>query len=174
MYQEKRSFCLLVLGGSLVLISGCASKPSSFSVSQRSGSGVKDIQTDIVLDDRQIESLERTAKKQLGIKYKYGGNTPSEGFDCSGFIRFVFNESANINLPRTVEDMSLLGKRISVEKAKTGDIIFFGSQGKAFHAGISLGNGRFIHAPSSGGRVRIESMNSAYWKKNLLTTRSFR
>lgn len=101
-----------------------------------------------------------------GTPYKYGGNSPETGFDCSGFVRYVFNQAANLTLPHGARAISQLGKAIPVEQLQPGDLVFFNTLKKAFsHVGIYMGNGRFIHAPSSGGGVHIVDMNDPYWAK---------
>ncbi len=101
-----------------------------------------------------------------GTPYKYGGNSPDTGFDCSGFVRYVFNQAANLTLPHGARAISQLGKAIPVEQLQPGDLVFFNTLKKAFsHVGIYMGNGQFIHAPSSGGGVHIVDMNDPYWAK---------
>jgi cell wall-associated NlpC family hydrolase len=101
-----------------------------------------------------------------GTPYKFGGNSPDTGFDCSGFVRYVFSQAANLTLPHGARAISQLGKSIPVEQLQPGDLVFFNTLKRAFsHVGIYLGDGRFIHAPSSGGGVNIVSMNDAYWAK---------
>lgn len=101
-----------------------------------------------------------------GTPYKYGGNSPETGFDCSGFVRYVFSQAANLTLPHGARAISQLGQAIPVEQLQPGDLVFFNTLKKAFsHVGIYMGNGRFIHAPSSGGGVHIVDMNDPYWAK---------
>jgi len=101
-----------------------------------------------------------TAKKYLGVPYVYGGSTPN-GFDCSGFIQYVFKQHG-ISLPRTVAQMWNYGK--SVSSLQVGDLVFFNTSGSGVsHAGIYIGNNQFIHAGSSTG-VTIASLDNSYWK----------
>lgn len=101
-----------------------------------------------------------------GIQYKYGGSSPDTGFDCSGFVRYVFKQAANLTLPRTSYGISQLGKQVRTGDLKPGDLVFFNTLKSAFsHVGIYVGDNKFIHSPSSGGGVRIESMDSQYWQK---------
>ncbi len=107
----------------------------------------------------------------VGTPYVWGGNTPSSGFDCSGLIGFVYNDVAGIRLPRTTAQMmQMQGQRVPRNQLRSGDIIFFStaSHGRVSHAGIYVGNGRFVHAPSSGGTVRLDSVDSKYWNKAYL------
>jgi len=97
----------------------------------------------------------------VGTPYRYGGNTPASGFDCSGLIGYVFRQAAGISLPRTT------GGRNALE---VGDLVFFATNGgkKVSHAGIYSGDGRFVHAPSSGGTVRMDYLSDSYWSKRYL------
>jgi cell wall-associated NlpC family hydrolase len=117
------------------------------------------------LRDRTSD-LTINAMSLLGIKYKRGGDTPENGLDCSGFVRFVFKNSNETELPRTAKEISDKGDKVATKDIKPGDLVFFNTLKKSFsHVGIYLGDSKFIHAPSAGGKVRIESMNVAYWKK---------
>lgn len=102
----------------------------------------------------------------LGVPYKYGGNSPEKGFDCSGLVGHVFAAALGITLPRRAEQISRLGQGIAKEELKPGDLVFFNTLKRTFsHVGIYLGGQRFIHAPSRGGEVRIDNLNEAYWFK---------
>jgi cell wall-associated NlpC family hydrolase len=102
-----------------------------------------------------------------GIQYKYGGSTPDTGFDCSGFVRYVFKQAASLTLPRTALAMSQLGTTVPKNQLQPGDLVFFNTLKSTFsHVGIYLGNNRFIHSPSKGGVVRIENLETDYWAKN--------
>lgn len=95
--------------------------------------------------------------------YRYGGRTPA-GFDCSGFVGFVFGESAGLALPRRSEDIGRIGDSINKSDLLTGDLVFFNTLGRRLsHVGIYIGEGNFVHAPARGGRVRVERMTDPYW-----------
>jgi cell wall-associated NlpC family hydrolase len=101
-----------------------------------------------------------------GIKYKYGGNSPETGFDCSGFVRYVFRNAANLTLPPTARAISQIGKTVKKDELQPGDLVFFNTLKSAFsHVGIYIGDNKFIHAPSTGKVVRVESMQDGYWAK---------
>jgi cell wall-associated NlpC family hydrolase len=101
----------------------------------------------------------------IGIHYKRGGNTPEHGLDCSGLVRYVFRESGGKELPRTSAEISKLGESVDKQDLQPGDLVFFNTLRRTFsHVGIYLGENKFIHAPSSGGAVRIDSMDLSYWK----------
>lgn len=99
-----------------------------------------------------------------GIQYKYGGKSPETGFDCSGFVRYVFSQAANLTLPPTARAISQIGKTVKKDELQPGDLVFFNTLKSAFsHVGIYIGDNKFIHAPSSGKTVRVESMQTGYW-----------
>lgn len=101
-----------------------------------------------------------------GVRYKYGGNSPETGFDCSGFVRYVFKQATSLTLPRSAIEISQLGTTIPKSELQPGDLVFFNTLKSAFsHVGIYVGNNRFIHSPSSGGKVRVENMQDGYWAK---------
>jgi cell wall-associated NlpC family hydrolase len=101
----------------------------------------------------------RYARKLLGVPYHYGGSSPQTGFDCSGFVSFVYRH-VGIRLPRTSFEQFRVGRWISRRALRPGDLVFFNSVG---HVGIYVGRGRFIHSPHSGSRVRISSMGSSWY-----------
>jgi len=101
----------------------------------------------------------------VGTPYRYGGNTPESGFDCSGLVSYVYQDTAEIRLPRTSSALSQVqGPRIQPQQLTAGDLVFFGSSGNVSHVGIYVGEGRFVHAPSSGGTVRLDRLDGAYWR----------
>jgi hypothetical protein len=105
------------------------------------------------------------AMSMLGIRYKMGGNTPESGLDCSGLVRHVFKQAWGTVLPRTAEEISKVGEQVDRQELRPGDLVFFNTLRRTFsHVGIYLGDNKFIHSPSAGGQVRIESMDLAYWK----------
>ena len=105
----------------------------------------------------------------VGTPYRYGGNTPAGGFDCSGLVGYVFRESASIVLPRTTRELAKLSASdVATDRLQVGDLVLFGNRRRIDHVGIYVGEQRFVHAPSSGGTVRLDSLNAAYWKKRLL------
>ena len=113
-----------------------------------------------------VQDVLMSALSLSGTPYKFGGNSPETGFDCSGFVRYVFSQAVNLTLPHGARAISQLGKSIPVEQLQPGDLVFFNTLKQAFsHVGIYLGDGRFIHAPSSGGGVHIVNMNDTYWAK---------
>ena len=103
----------------------------------------------------------------VGTPYRYGGNTPEGGFDCSGLVNYVFRDMLDLRLPRTSRELfAFQGPKIQPERLATGDLVFFGSGGSVTHVGIYVGEGRFVHAPSTGGTVRLDHLDGSYWVRN--------
>ncbi|MGY0797948.1 C40 family peptidase [Lysobacter sp. A286] len=101
----------------------------------------------------------------VGTPYKWGGNTPQSGFDCSGLVNYVYQDMLQIDLPRTSSALAAYqGPRIKPKQLTAGDLVFFGSGGHVSHVGIYVGNGRFVHAPSNGGTVRLDHLDGYYWR----------
>lgn len=102
----------------------------------------------------------------VGIDYRYGGETPDRGLDCSGLIRYVFQETTGVTLPRTARELSRLGQRIAARDLEPGDLVFFNTRHfPNSHVGIYLGDDRFIHAPSRGGEVGVALLSAQYWRQ---------
>ena len=116
------------------------------------------------LPKSKVNGIIATAKKYIGVKYVSGGTTP-KGFDCSGYVQYVFKQNG-FTVPRTADVQYKLGKYAPVSKLEPGDLVFFHTDSSAgvSHCGIYLGNGKFIHASSSKG-IRIDELSNEYWKK---------
>jgi len=110
----------------------------------------------------------------VGTPYRWGGNTPDSGFDCSGLIGYVYRDVTGISLPRTTREMiGMQAANVGKEGLQTGDLIFFATNGgsQVSHAGIYVGEGRFVHAPATGGTVKLDSLSKAYWQKAYLSAK---
>lgn len=102
----------------------------------------------------------------LGLDYRYGGNSPETGFDCSGLVAHVFREAYGIRLPQNARAQSEYGVRVSLAELRAGDLVFYNTLNRPFsHVGIYLGDGRFVHAPKTGAQVRVEPIRGSYWMK---------
>jgi murein DD-endopeptidase len=111
------------------------------------------------------------AMKMVGKRYRFGGATPSAGFDCSGLVQFSFRQ-AGVNVPHNTERQRQASRPVRRADLRRGDLVFFDQEGKKnSHVGIYLGGGRFVHAPSSGKEVRSDRLDAPYWKKHLSETR---
>src|SRR6201991_3444440 len=121
------------------------------------------------VDGHAREALLAFAMKLRDIRYHRGGRAPSTGFDCSGFVRYVFMHSIGLDLPTNSASQFLAGLKAKRNEMKTGDLVFFRTRGKAIsHVGIYIDNGQFIHSPSAGKTVRVDSLNEAYWAKHFV------
>jgi cell wall-associated NlpC family hydrolase len=102
----------------------------------------------------------------IGVDYKFGGNTPDQGLDCSGLIRYVFQQATGISLPRTAREQARVGQSVAIDKLQPGDLVFFNTRRFQFsHVGLYVGDNRFIHAPSRGGAVEVVNLDQRYWQK---------
>ncbi len=111
-------------------------------------------------------ALVSTAMGFLGVRYRRGGNSEETGFDCSGFVRAIYQKTAGLVLPRRAKDQAASTEVIDKKDLKPGDLVFFNTMRRAFsHVGVYLGDGRFIHSPRTGEEVRVESLQTAYWKQ---------
>lgn len=117
----------------------------------------------------QVEDkIVKESVNYLGIPYKYGGDNPIEGFDCSGFVKYIYQKVAKLEVPRTTTSQLKIGKPIKMTNIQKGDLIFFGINSKYVnHVGIYIGDNQFIHAPSTGSTVRVEKVTSSYWSKKI-------
>ena len=134
---------------------------SNSSSSGRRSSGSQDEAGDLIMN----------AMSLIGLSYRFGGNSPTQGLDCSGFMQYIFKRSMGITLPRTSAEMATVGQQVDRANLKPGDMVFFGSGGRVSHVGMYIGNDRFIHAPRTGRDIEITSMNGNYWKNRYITAR---
>ena len=168
--MRRLGFSLLIL----LLLAACSSAPQRIS---RNSSGSSSASNGAYhttppgfpnFVDHSIgrEEISIQAMSLVGIPYRWGGNTPDAGFDCSGLVRYVVARAASVNLPRTTADMSGSGESIEPDEVAPGDLIFFNTTGRPHsHVGIYVGKLRFVNAPSTGGTVRIDYLTNPYWAK---------
>lgn len=131
--------------------------------------------TSLVRSDENITDLRKAligmAMKLRSIRYVYGGQNPATGFDCSGFVRYVFAQAAGMHLPRNSAAQYRAGRKITRADLKPGDLVFFHTHGRRHrvtHVGIYISDGRFIHSPTSGKSVEISSLHNAYWARHFV------
>ncbi len=111
-------------------------------------------------------TLVSTAMGFLGVPYRRGGSSAETGFDCSGFVRTIFEQAKGLVLPRRAKEQAAATEVIDKKDLKPGDLVFFNTMRHAFsHVGIYLGDGKFIHSPRSGSEVRVEDMTGKYWQR---------
>lgn len=132
----------------------------------------------------RISHIDRTQGSQelmlhsmglVGTPYRWGGSSTATGFDCSGMIQFVYKNALGVSLPRTARDMAAASRKIPDNQLKAGDLVFFNTGGSSqySHVGLYIGNGEFIHAPSSGKIIKTEKLSSPYYAKHYLGAHTF-
>ena len=146
----------------VILLAGCAGTPSSRTPVRK-----------VVLDPQMRSEVVMTAMGLMDSEYRYGGTHPERGFDCSGLVAYVFSAAASQPLPHNTEAIAQVSTPISKSRLKAGDFVFFNTLNRPYsHMGIYIGNGQFVNAPSSGGRVRIDSLSSPYFAKRFESART--
>ena len=114
----------------------------------------------------QASSLVVNAMGFLGVPYKRGGSSAETGFDCSGFVRAMYEQTVGLLLPRRADQQASATQVIDKKELQPGDLVFFNTMRRNFsHVGIYVGDGKFIHSPRSGSEIRVEDMGVAYWKR---------
>jgi cell wall-associated NlpC family hydrolase len=100
----------------------------------------------------------------LGVPYRRGGNSHETGFDCSGFVKAIYEQTLGLVLPRRADEQAAATQKIERNELQPGDLVFFNTMRRAFsHVGIYVGEGKFIHSPKPGAQVRVEEMTTSYW-----------
>ena len=155
-------FLFSALIGTL-LLAGCSSSPKLTDSSKYAR-----------VDPAKRQPVMKNALSYIGTPYRYGGNHPEEGFDCSGFVNYVFNKTAKVQLPRKTSMIASVSRPVSKSALKNGDLVFFNTSGPYTHMGIYIVNNQFVHAPSSrnNGKVRIDSLNSRYFAQRFADART--
>ena len=163
-YMMTRIACRLLLILPL-LLAGCGGAPpqSGIGESIRSASG-REKANEVVLFSLGL----------LNIGYRFGGKNPEAGLDCSGMVSYVFKESANLSLQGSAADIAKRGRAVDIAYIQPGDLVFFNTLNRPHsHVGIYIGEGRFIHAPSSKGKVRIDSLASGWFAQRFEEARNY-
>ena len=163
MIRVWRTICCVMALATLYL-AGCSSQVSREPQPEPAPAGYTEQANEILFN----------ALGLVGTPYRYGGNSPDSGFDCSGLINYVYRESANMALPRTVAEMSRLNAPdVTEDNLQSGDLVIFATDGgsRPSHAGIYVGDGRFVHAPSRGGEVRMDFLSDRYWERSYLNAK---
>ena len=162
---------LIVVAVAAALLQGCATTPSSPSASGGAPRALLPSSGSSRLSADQARDATVYALGLVGTPYRYGGNTPESGFDCSGLIAHVYHHAAGVASPRSTAGLQHWGGDVPLEQLRSGDLVLFGASRTITHAGIFVGNDRFVHAPSTGGQVRLERFSAPYWSQRLLAVR---
>ena len=156
--------CSLLLCAGLA---GCGSGSGSEVARSQPPPPGRDWATRAPSDPAAANAVLMRAISLVGTPYLYGGNTPQSGFDCSGLVNYVYSDMLDLRLPRSSGALAgYQGPRIAPDQLSPADLVFFGSGGRVTHVGIYVGEGRFVHAPSSGGTVRLDHLNGHYWRNH--------
>lgn len=143
----------------IVLLAGCASEPRRPEPPLQPGTPRADAANAVLF----------RAIALVGTPYRYGANTPDTGFDCSGLVGYVFRDAAGLVLPRTSDEMSELRARdVGARDLQAGDLVFFAEGRHVSHVGIYVGGQRFVHAPNTGGTVRLDRLDAPYWSSHFV------
>lgn len=142
-----------------LVLAGCSSAPMGPADSPKLWSSP----VEALLSPEQASEVTLYAIGLVGTPYRFGGNTPQSGFDCSGLIGHVYQSRAGLKPPRTVSMLKDWGQAVDADALRSGDLAVFFQNNVATHAGIYVGGGRFVHAPSNGGKVKLDALFSKYW-----------
>jgi cell wall-associated NlpC family hydrolase len=106
--------------------------------------------------------------------YRFGGKNPKAGLDCSGMVTYIFNQAAGLKLTGSAADLARKGRQIERSKLRAGDLVFFNTDHRAFsHVGIYIGDGRFVHAPATNGKVHISRLDNPYFAPRFEMARAY-
>jgi len=152
---------LFLIGFLCLAVSGCASRLARLPDAEPEPVAAT---VPVVNATDRASGVALQALAHLGAPYRVGGLSPQSGFDCSGLVAYAYREGAGLVLPRNTFDLSRLGEPVERAALRPGDLVFYNTQWREYsHVGIYLGEDRFIHAPSSRGEVRVESLRADYW-----------
>lgn len=166
--SDRRFIRLAPLAVALLLLAACASSPHRREATYRSShSALASLppRAPSAATAGEANDVLFRAIALVGTPYQWGGNTPESGFDCSGLVDYIYRTATGIKLPRTSHEMaSVQGRKVrQMTQLASGDLVFFDIGGRISHVGVYVGKGRFVHAPNSGGTVRLDDIDGPYW-----------
>ena len=168
---ERRS-ALMLAGSLLAVLAGCSTTKDKPRPAAQGGSSVRPANA-LSLDAELRESLLARTMLVVNTPYTYGGNSPEGGFDCSGLIQWAVGGITETRLPRTTSQWAQASNPVDSRGLMRGDFVFFNTMGRPYsHMGIFVGNGQFVHAPSTGGTVQRVRMDNVYFAKRFTEARS--
>lgn len=159
----RRTVPLAALLAAAALATGCAGAPEPRAPVAARPVLAPEPLAEISLGDAVAE----LAMGMVGARYRYGGTDPAEGFDCSGLVFYAYSQ-AGVRVPRTSQEQFRAARKIALGSATAGDVMFFQDQAKLSHVAIYLGDGLFVHAPATGQRVSVASLDSPYYQRHLV------
>lgn len=170
LFTDRR---LMVFGlGGAALLTGCGTRPPGRGAAAPAQPSVRGASS-LAIDAGSREAAVAQAMLVVNTPYRYGGNTPAGGFDCSGLVQYVFNAIGATRLPRTTAQWAAASTPVAEGGRQRGDLVFFNTSGSPWsHMGIYVGQGQFVHAPSTGGTVRKDSLSNRYFAPRYLGARS--
>lgn len=151
----------------LLAVAGCAHQPASVPSSAPRSQPAAHIPQARPAHQPAGQRIARLARRMVGTPYRYGGTDPAQGFDCSGLVYYT-HSAVGVSVPRVSRDQYRRARKVPLSQARPGDIIFFSDAAKLSHIAIYLGDGRFVHAPSSGKTVSEADLNSDYYQEHLV------
>ena len=147
-----------------LFLTACAAPPTKVSAPTRAKVALSQRAFDEIAQARARE-LALHALSHVGTPYRFGGNSPESGFDCSGLVQYVYGRGAGVALPRNTQSLSEVGAPVAADALEPGDLVFFDTLRRPYsHVGIYLGDYRFIHAPTTGGQVELVDLRDRYWQ----------
>ncbi len=164
-YRHYRCSAALALSAAL-LLAGCGGGSAARKPAAPIASGLTLPQV-APADPARANAVLMRAISLVGTPYRWGGNTPESGFDCSGLVNYVYRDMLDLRLPRTSRELAdVQGPRVDPAQLASGDLVFFGSGDQVSHVGIYVGEGRFVHAPNAGGTVRLDRLDGSWWREH--------
>ena len=171
--QVQQSACMADVFEAMLgpfLDGAISSAPIANSIPDGNDRGAREVTVETNRDPREL--LVAFAMELRDIRYRRGGRSPATGFDCSGFVHYVFAQTLGIDLPFNSARQFHAGTTVDRNELRSGDLVFFHTRGKRIsHVGIYLGDGRFIHSPTSGERVRVDRLSAHYWSRHFAGAR---
>jgi cell wall-associated NlpC family hydrolase len=167
---SSKTFHALAACGIAVLLTACGSVPMR--ESETASMTPTDVRSEAAAE--QGNEVAIYALDMIGTGYRFGGKNPEAGFDCSGMVSYIFNRAAGLKLTGSAADIARLGRRIDRNNLRPGDLVFFNTLNRPFsHVGIYIGDGRFVHAPSSNGKVHISRLDNPYFAPRFEMARAY-
>lgn len=172
LHRALRALVASAMSAAVIGLLGCASAPTTRTNARSGESGLNIPDPVGRLSPGQAQDVTLYAMTLVGTPYRYGGNTPEGGFDCSGLIGHVYQKNSGLAAPRTTTKLKSWGNPVALDNVRMGDlVVFLNSNNTANHAGIYVGSNRFVHAPSTGGVVRLDSLAGKYWASQTVVVR---